>query len=116
MGQGACHCTDCQKAAGGGANYMVLAPKDAFKVTQGKTDSHTVTAESGNKTERVYCPSCGTPLWTKLAAPVVAIKAGALDDSSDFALQWHMYVSSAPAWHPMPEDVQRFEKMPPMGE
>ena len=29
-----CHCTDCQKASGGGPNYVVLAPKTAFGVEE----------------------------------------------------------------------------------
>jgi hypothetical protein len=31
MGVGVCHCTDCQKASGGGPNYVALAPKTASK-------------------------------------------------------------------------------------
>jgi len=32
IGVGACHCSDCQKASGGGPNYVGLAPKDALVV------------------------------------------------------------------------------------
>jgi hypothetical protein len=31
MGVGVCRCTDCQKASGGGPNYVAPAPKTAFE-------------------------------------------------------------------------------------
>src|SRR4029077_10171105 len=36
IGVGACHCTDCQKASGGGPNYVALTPKGARVVTKGE--------------------------------------------------------------------------------
>ena len=60
---GACHCTDCQKASGGGPNYVGLAPKDAFVVTKGKAKLYVTKSDNGTDATRAFCPDCGTPLW-----------------------------------------------------
>jgi hypothetical protein len=114
MGVGACHCTDCQKASGGGPNYIALAPKEAFAVTRGEARLYRGTADSGAETVRAFCADCGTPLWSVPASlPFMPIKLGALDECGDLAPQLHLYASSAQPWHPFGEGLPRFDKMPP---
>lgn len=111
---GACHCTACQKASGGGANYVGIVPREALVVTTGAPKVYRTPGDSGGMVDRAFCPDCGTPLW---AAPesqaFVTIKVGALDDARDFTPALHVYASSAPAWHPMDDGAPRFDKMPP---
>jgi hypothetical protein len=114
MGVGACHCTDCQKASGGGPNYVALAPNDAFVVTEGEAKIYVGQADSGAETRRAFCPDCGTPLWSlPSAAPFTPVKLGALDDNADLTPALHLYVSSAQPWHLMHEGAATFPKMPP---
>ncbi|MBO9519051.1 MAG: GFA family protein [Porphyrobacter sp.] len=114
LGAGACHCTDCQKLAGGGPNYVALAPKGTVEVTQGEPKLYHRPGESGEDVTRAFCGNCGTPLWSVPAsAPFLTIKVGAFDDYSDLAPQMHVYVSSAPSWHSLPADLPTFAKMPP---
>ena len=117
MGSGVCHCLDCQKASGGGPNYVVLAPKTGFAVIQGEAKVYTSTADSGGEVGRAFCGDCGTPLWsiTGPMTPFYPVKAGALDDPSGISPALHLYVDSAQPWHLMHEGVPRFPKMPPMG-
>lgn len=111
---GACHCTDCQKASGGGPNYVGLAPKDAFVVTKGKAKLYVTKSDNGTDATRAFCPDCGTPLWSELAnAPLIPVKVGALDDGTGLAPKMHIYVSSAPSWHHVTEGAPVFPKMPP---
>jgi len=115
MGVGACHCTDCQKASGGAANYVALAPADALTLTKGQPKVYRSKADSGSEASRIFCAECGTPLWSEPAqAPFKPVKIGALDDSSDLTPGMHIYVSSAPKWHLMEPDLPAFPKMPPM--
>jgi hypothetical protein len=110
---GACHCADCQKASGGGPNYVALAPKDAFVVTQGQAKLFITKSDSGAEAARAFCPDCGTPLWSVPAhEPFIPVKVGALDEHADLAPQMHIYVSSAPSWHPVTDGVPTFPKMP----
>ncbi len=113
IGIGACHCTDCQKASGGGPNYVGLVPKDALVVTQGEAKLFYSKGDSGAEVARAFCPDCGTPLWSVPAhEPFFTVKLGALDDRADLAPQMHIYVASAPSWHPLGDGLPAFPKMP----
>lgn len=115
MGVAACHCLDCQKASGGGPNYVALAPKAAFEVTKGEARVYRSKADSGAEVGRAFCAECGTPLWTVVAeeTPFYPVKLGALDDSSTLSPALHLYTDSAQPWHLMQEGLPRFPKMPP---
>ena len=52
MAVGVCHCTDCQKASGGGPNYVALAPKTAFEVTTGEARIYFSKSDSGEDAGR----------------------------------------------------------------
>ena len=116
MGVGVCHCLDCQKASGGGPNYVALAPRAAFEVTQGEAKVYNSTSDNGTEVGRAFCPRCGTPLWSVPGpgSPFFPVKLGALDDSSAYAPSLHLYTDSAQPWHLMHEGLPRFPKMPPM--
>jgi hypothetical protein len=114
IGVGACHCADCQKASGGGPNYVALAPKEALVVTKGTAKLFWSKGGSGADVARAFCPDCGTPLWSVPGRePFTPVKLGALDDHSDMMPQMHIYVASAPPWHPLGEGLPTFQKMPP---
>lgn len=114
MGVGVCHCTACQKASGGGPNYVALAPSDSFEVTKGEARIYRSKGDSGGDVGRAFCAECGTPLWSlPSSAPFTPVKLGALDDSSDLTPMLHLYVSSAPPWHLMHEGLPAFPKAPP---
>jgi hypothetical protein len=114
MGVGVCHCKDCQKAAGGPPNYACLVPASALEVTKGEPKLYVCKSESGADAVRAFCADCGSPLWSKSPlAPLIPVKLGALDDSSDLKPDIHMFVSSAASWHLMHEGLPTFEKMPP---
>jgi hypothetical protein len=114
MGVGVCHCTDCQKASGGPPNYVALAPKDGFEVTQGEARVYSSKADSGDEAARAFCANCGSPVWSAPPqAPFMAVKLGALDDNSDLTPTLHLYTASAPPWHLMHQGVPSFPKMPP---
>jgi hypothetical protein len=114
LGIGACHCTNCQKASGGGPNYVALAPKSALVVTKGETKLYRCHGDSGAEVARAFCADCGTPLWGIPAhEPFMTVKLGALDDNSDLAPSLHIYVASAPRWHIIEDNLPCFPKMPP---
>jgi hypothetical protein len=116
IGVGACHCTACQKASGGGPNYVALAPKASLVVTQGEAKVFYSRADSGAQVGRAFCPDCGTPLWSiPVHEPFTTIKLGALDDHSDLSLQMHVYAASAPPWHPLGDGLPTFARLPPAG-
>jgi hypothetical protein len=114
MGVGVCHCTDCQKASGGGPNYVALAPKSGFEVTKGEAKVYSSTGDSGATIGRAFCAECGTPLWSRPPdGPFDTVKLGALDNNADMTPNLHLYTASAPPWHLMHEGLPTFAKMPP---
>ena len=116
MGVGACHCTDCQKASGGGPNYVGLAPTEALEVTKGEARMFRSHGDSGAEVSRAFCADCGTPLWSvPPGGPFTPVKLGALDDNEDLTPTMHIYVASAPRWHLMHEGAATFARMPPSG-
>jgi hypothetical protein len=114
IGVGACHCTDCQKASGGGPNYVALTPKSALVVTRGEAKLYLRNGDSGAEVARAFCSDCGTPLWGIPAhQPFTTVKLGALDDHSDLTPAIHVYAASAPRWHVIEDGLPSFPKMPP---
>lgn len=116
LGTAACHCTDCQKAAGGGPNVIALIPRDALHLLTGTPRFFVKTGDSGAKARRAFCPDCGTPLWSDPAdQPFLPVKLGAFDTPPVAAPGMHIYTRSAPSWHNIPDDVPQFPRMPPAG-
>lgn len=97
MNVGVCHCTDCQKASGGGPNYVALVPKTSLSVTKGEVKVYFCKGNSGSDVGRAFCPDCGTPLWSLPPhAPFLTVKLGALDHNADLMPALHLYTASAP--------------------
>jgi hypothetical protein len=114
LGTGVCHCTECQKLSGGGANYVALVAKPALTITKGTPKEFVTKGDSGADAVRLFCGDCGTPLWSKSdSAPFYPVKIGAFDQSADYAPGLHLYTASAPNWHLMHEGIPAFPKMPP---
>lgn len=61
---GICHCTDCQKFSGGAFRVGVPVPEAAFKLLSGELKTYVKTAESGGKRAQVFCPACGTHIYS----------------------------------------------------
>jgi hypothetical protein len=59
-----CHCTDCQKFSGGAFRVGIVAPEESFRLLSGSLKIYVKTAESGGKREQVFCPECGTHIYS----------------------------------------------------
>lgn len=113
---GACHCTDCQKASGGGPNYVALVPKGALEVTGGEAKYYIRKGDSGGEARRAFCPDCGTPLWSEPEhLPFIPVKTGALDEGADLKPAMHIYTEFAPAWHVIDSTLPCFPRAPDAG-
>lgn len=61
---GLCNCTDCQIFSGGAFRVGVPIPESDFHLLTGALKTYVKTAESGNKRAQVFCPECGTHLYS----------------------------------------------------
>jgi len=89
-------------------------PEGALKVT-GATATYTKTGASGLEIDRVFCPTCGTPVFSRprAMAGMLMVRAGTLDDPSQIAPGMSIYASRAQAWDPPSASIPAFPEMPP---
>jgi hypothetical protein len=59
-----CHCTDCQAFSGSAFRVSVPAAAKDFTLKSGEPKAYVKTAESGNKRVQMFCPTCGTHVYT----------------------------------------------------
>ncbi|MCV6594726.1 MAG: GFA family protein [Silicimonas sp.] len=110
-----CHCRECQYITGGGANFFLLVPNEAFSYTTGAPQDFARTDLEAPVT-RQFCPTCGTHLVTRLASrPLTVVKVGTLDDpAGDYgAPQMAIHMADAQPFHLVDADVARFDRLPP---
>jgi hypothetical protein len=108
-----CHCKNCQKQAGTAFTVVVGIPKSAISI-KGRLKTFNDTGDSGQPVHRNFCPECGSPVTSDVAVmpDLTLIKGGTLDDTSWLDPKMHVYCDSAQRWVPIPEDSQKFAKMP----
>ncbi len=89
-------------------------PKAAVKILKGDVRYFAVTADSGKKISRGFCPTCGSPLFGLFEGmpEQMGIRATSLDDPAKFKPGMNIYMSSALPWAPVIENLPKFPKMP----
>lgn len=110
---GICHCKNCQRQAGSAFSTISGVPKADLKFTAGSpklySDSDT---DSGGTVERYFCGTCGSPIYSVTPGqPEMAfLKSGTLDDTSDFAPQFHVWCDTKQNWVELAEGVPAMPK------
>ena len=89
-----CHCRRCQKAMG--APFFARALFDPKAVAiRGEVASYS----SSDTLDRVFCPACGTRLFSRRTnGTAIGIALAAFDDRNAFTPTEHIWVSEKPAW------------------
>lgn len=97
--QAVCHCKNCQRQAGSAWSMIAGVPEAALTIT-GEPRTYEDHGESGAPVLRQFCSTCGSPLFSHVAAAagLVFIKAGTLDDPSGFAPQMQFWTKSKQPW------------------
>ena len=115
LGGVACHCRDCQYMSGGAANLTWVFQRSDFQIEQGTPRCFKAKQSSGGT---FFCPECGVQMYSKPDSneALIAIKVGALDDATGFAVDADMWMSSAPSWHSPHINAAQFEKNIPVEE
>jgi len=109
-----CWCRLCQSLAAGNATVNLVFPSDQVEV-DGEVRWYESVAESGNAMARGFCPTCGTPIFSKTEARphIVIVRAGALDDPELLPPQGTIWTDEAPAWAHIDPDLPQFPGQPP---
>lgn len=94
-----CYCRDCQRVSGGGHMPQIAVEADGFEA-QGSLKEYGATSDAGNQLTFSFCGGCGSPLFktTSMAAALVFVNAGTLDDPSVIDSFKPVYEGSRQIW------------------
>ena len=111
---GNCYCRDCQLATGSAFATIFGVPGDALHIERGTPAEWSVTGVSGGQVTRAFCPTCGTPLFSRseFTPDLAFIKLTTLDDPDSVQPETNFWTNSAPAWAPIAHDLQSFGTQP----
>lgn len=95
-----CHCHDCQKLTGSAHRVSVGTTRHTFRLLRGKPTVYFKVAASGARRAQVFCPDCGSPLFTyDLEHPEkVGLRVGCIDQRNELVPSKQIWCSSALAW------------------
>lgn len=94
-----CHCTDCQAFSSSAFRVGVMAPIEDVKIN-GSPKRYVKTAESGGRRAQLFCPECGTPVFTLAAdnPTTITIRMGAVRQRAQLAPRTQIWQRSAMPW------------------
>lgn len=108
-----CHCSNCRRQSGSAFSVNLVVPKDAVTSSGEMTCYVDGDTASGNPVNRKFCPKCGSPIFSELAAgPMVVVKAGTLDDPAPFAPGISVWTSTRLPWVEVAQGIPCFERNP----
>ena len=110
--EGQCHCRECQYITGGEPNTFIAVKSGDFTITRGTPTTYP-RSDVPTPVTRLFCPTCGTGIGTRIAAwDVIAVKVGTLDDPALFTPKVAIFTVDKQPFHLIPEGVASFERLP----
>jgi hypothetical protein len=108
-----CHCRQCQRDSGTGHGSYMPFPL-AAAVLQGETRSHDFIGDLGTVKRRVFCPTCGTPVYILFPQmpDLIVVKAGTLDEPERYRPQVVFWAEAAQSWDPPSPALKILARMP----
>ena len=87
----------------------LVVPEGQY-IQQGETKVFQDKGDSGKQVSRHFCATCGSPVFSKVAAGpgAVFVKAGTLDDASCLTPAVEVYADHAAKWLPPIPGARRF--------
>lgn len=99
---GNCHCKDCQRSSGSAFIPAMLFPENNVSIC-GEAKYFESISDNENIHRRGFCPKCGSQLFSKFSSMpgMIGIKAGTLDNPSNYVPTLDFYVANAAPWDHM---------------
>jgi hypothetical protein len=109
-----CWCRLCQYLGAGSGTVNACFKTENFTV-HGVISDYSNIADSGNVMHRVFCPTCGTPMFSSSEARphLIFVRAGTLDDPEIAQPAMTIWTAQAPSWGCIAADLPRVERQPP---
>lgn len=113
----ACHCRHCQQTSGSAFSVIVGVPRASVTVTGALAAYADKGDDSGMPVVRKFCPDCGSPILSDVAATpdLLWIKGGSLDQPAAAAPQMNIWSERALPWLKGQAAVPSFPRNPPLG-
>jgi hypothetical protein len=114
-----CHCTDCQTFSGSAFRTVVLTKPGTFALLARAPTVYVKTAESGNRRQQTFCPTCGTPLYSAPVGgdtTVVVLRVGAIRQRDQLVPHDQYWFRSSQAWLPSLSTLMKQDRQPFLDE
>ncbi len=109
-----CYCSECQKLTGSDKWFGVWVPTGKFQFTKGEPSVFTRIGDSGKEMNQHFCSKCATTLCTEVTiGNFYSVSGSSLSAESSFLPKMAIYTASAPSWAVLPEDIPKFDILPP---
>jgi len=95
-----CHCTDCQQLTGSAFRVTVRALQKDFVLLSGAPSTYVKTADSGAQRAQVFCPHCGSPLYTYAVGSheTYGLRVGCIAQRRELVPRHQIWCQSALPW------------------
>jgi hypothetical protein len=105
-----CHCLNCQRQTGSAFVINLLIETDRVELLAGEPEP-VKAPRGGSKNQVIWrCPTCQTALYSKYTTPRIRfVRAGTLDDPSQYEPDVHIFTRSKLPWVTLPESVPAFD-------
>jgi hypothetical protein len=110
-----CHCADCQTFSGSAFRTVVQTTPGSFALLAGTPKVYVKTAESGNKRQQTFCPTCGTPIYSAPedgSTKVVVLRVGAIRQRDQLVPRDQYWFRSSQPWLPNLSTTKKQDKQP----
>ena len=106
-----CHCFQCRQVSKEPSSNFAFF-KLAESTVEGKTVVHTFTADSGKKTVRETCATCGEMLLDRTEGfpQIIGVVADRIQPPYSFQSRCHVWVESKSPEVTVPEGVKAFSR------
>jgi hypothetical protein len=104
-----CHCRNCQKAMGSPFFARALFPQDALTV-----EGDTARYASSEATDRVFCKTCGTRLFSwRTNGTAAGVALATFDDRNAFTPTAHIWVQEKIDWVKLDDRLPHYPERAP---
>ncbi len=114
FGSAFCYCKSCQVRTGSDKYFGLWVKPANFKITKGTPTSFAEFGDSGKEVILHFCGVCSTNLYLDVTVGnFISVVASTLNDTEGLVPQMAIYTASAPTWALFPENVPKFDILPP---
>ena len=108
-----CHCIDCQRLSGAGHTTGAMFSEESVTL-MGKPATFSMTSDSGATVTRLFCGTCGSPLFGKNTGMpgFMSVSLGTLDASDTLKPGVAIFSRTRRQWDVMDPNITTFEAQP----